>query len=246
MKFLVLLSVAAVAYSSPVPKDVSVLKSVVGSFVNCMNSDVNLCIKEHALRATERLGTVRKLNIFEGLTILNSNPKEARSLEPLSFEPQIRNKEVTERLWEKANDLLQNSELEVSFGGDDEEESRALDSAEEGRGKKKKKEIKNKLKILLPLMLLLKAKAIALALFFLGVIAISIWKLAVIAKIAFIAKVIAIIKALLAKKHEEHGGWAPPVHDDHGHGHGGWESQGWGRSGKIEAADMAYAGYKQQ
>ncbi|XP_063369290.1 uncharacterized protein LOC134657659 [Cydia amplana] len=241
--FVVLLSVAGVAYSSPVPKDESVLKSVVGSFVNCMNSDVNLCIKEHALRATERLGTVRKLNIFEGLTILNSNPKKARSLEPLSTDPQIRNKEVTERLWEKANDLLQNSELEFSFGGDDEEESRALDSAEEGRGKKK--EMKKKIKMLLLLKLLLKAKFIALSVLFLGIIAISIWKLAVMAKIAFIAKVIAIIKALLAKKHEEHGGWAPPVHDDHGHGHGGWESQGWGRSGKIEAADMAYAGYKQ-
>ncbi|XP_048001473.1 uncharacterized protein LOC125238240 [Leguminivora glycinivorella] len=241
--FLALLSLAVVAYSSPVPKDESVLKSVVGSFVNCMNSDVNLCIKEHALRATERLGTVRKLNIFEGLTILNSNPKEARSLEPLSTEPQIRNKEVTERLWEKANDLLQNSELEINFGGDD-GEARSLDSAEEGRGKKK--DMKKKIKMLMPLVLLLKAKLAALAVLFLGVIAISIWKLAVIAKIAFIAKIIAIIKALLAKKHEEHGGWAAPVHDDHGHGHGGWESQGWGRSGKIEGADMAYAGYKQQ
>ncbi|XP_063629951.1 uncharacterized protein LOC134801341 [Cydia splendana] len=239
--FLVLLSLAAVAYSSPVPKDDSVLKSVVGSFVNCMNSDVNLCIKEHALRATERLGTVRKLNIFEGLTILNSNPKEARSLEPLSTEPQIRNKEVTERLWEKANDLLQNSELEISFDGGDDEESRALGDADEGRGKKK--DIKKKLKVLLPLLALLKAKLFALSVLFLGIIAISIWKIALLAKIAFIAKVLALIKALLAKKHEEHSGWAPPVHDDHGHG--GWESQGWGRSGKIEGADMAYAGYKQ-
>ncbi|XP_061723560.1 uncharacterized protein LOC133529768 [Cydia pomonella] len=244
MKFsLVLLSVATVAYSSPVPKDESVLKSVVGSFVNCMNSDVNLCIKEHALRATDRLGTVRKLDIFEGLTILNNNPKEARSLEALSTDPQIRNKEVTERLWEKANDLLQNSELEISFGSDD-EESRALGDAEESRGKKK--DIKKKMKLLMPLMHLLKAKLGALAVLFLGVIAISIWKLALMAKIAFIAKIIAIIKALLAKKHEEHGGWAPPIHEDHGHGHGGWESQGWGRSGKIEGADMAYAGYKQQ
>ncbi|XP_063389186.1 uncharacterized protein LOC134674972 [Cydia fagiglandana] len=239
--FLVLLGLAAVAYSSPVPKEESVLKSVVGSFVNCMNSDVNLCIKEHALRATERLGTVRKLNIFEGLAILNSNPKEARSLEPLSTEPQIRNKEVTERLWEKANDLLQNTELEISFDADDDEESRALGDADEGRGKKK--EIKKKLKMIVSLLALLKAKLIALAVLFLGVIAVSIWKIAVIAKIAFIAKVIAIIKALLAKKHEEHGGWAPPIHDDHGHG---WESQGWGRSGKIEGADMAYAGYKHQ
>ncbi|XP_063541929.1 uncharacterized protein LOC134750640 [Cydia strobilella] len=242
--FLVLLSVAAVGYSSPVPKDESVLKTVVGSFVNCMNSDVNLCIKEHALRATERLGTFRKLNIFEGLTILNSNPKEARSLEPLSTEPQIRNKEVTERLWERANDLLQNSELEISFGVDDDEESRALGDAEEGRAKKK--DMKKKIKMLLPLLHLLKAKLGALAVLFLGVIAFSIFKLALMAKIAFIAKAIALIKVLLAKKHEEHDGWDHPVHDDHGHGHGGWESPGWGRSGKIEGADMAYAGYKHQ
>lgn len=97
----------------------------------------------------------------------------------------------------------------------------------------------------MPIMMLLKAKAAALAVLFLGIIAIALLKLAVIAKIAFIAKIIAIIKMLLAKKHshDDHG-WAPAA-EEHGHGHGGWESQGWGRS-RNEAADMAYAAYKKQ
>ncbi|KAI8423212.1 hypothetical protein MSG28_014250 [Choristoneura fumiferana] len=240
--FLVFLSIAALAYSSPVPQEESVLKLVIGNFVNCMNSDLNLCLKEHALRATERLRTVRQLKIIEGVTILNNSPKEAKSLEPLSDDPIIKNKQVTERLWEKGTELLENSELELSYGGED-EESRALGDAEESRGKKK--DIKKKMKMLMPILLLLKAKAAALVVLFLGIMALSLFKIAVILKIAFIAKIIALIKMLLAKKHshDDHG-WAPAP-EEHGHGHGGWESQGWGRS-RNEAADMAYAAYKKQ
>lgn len=37
---------------------------------------------------------------------------------------------MTERLWEKATDLLQQGELELSYAGGEEEESRALDESE--------------------------------------------------------------------------------------------------------------------
>ncbi|XP_038219604.1 uncharacterized protein LOC119837892 [Zerene cesonia] len=240
---LILLSVVATVYSGPIAQEDSVMRLVVGNFVNCMSSDLNLCLKEHALKAAERLGTVRKLNIIDGLTIYNNGPRESRSLEALSTEPEIRNKQVTERLWESTTDLLQKSDLEVSFAGsdDEEDESRSID-AEEGRGKKKK-QLKKKLKLLIPLAILAKVKAVALVVLALVVIAASLFKLAVLAKIAFIAKVIAIVKALIAKKHaqEEHT-WV--AHEEHPQvSHGGWE-QGWSRS-RTEANNLAYSAYQQ-
>ncbi|CAF4869416.1 unnamed protein product [Pieris macdunnoughi] len=225
----------------------SVLKLVTSNFVNCMNSDLNLCLKEHALKATERLGSVRKLNIIDGLTIYNNGPRESRSFEALSSEPEERNKQLTERLWESTTDLLQKSDLEVSFAGgdDEEEESRSIDDVEESRGKKKK-QLKKKLKLLIPLAILAKVKAVALVVIALLVIAASLFKLAVLAKIAFIAKVIAIIKALIAKKHaqEEHT-WVS--HEEHPQiSHGGWGEQGggWSRS-RTEANNLAYSAYQQ-
>ncbi|CAK1594302.1 unnamed protein product [Parnassius mnemosyne] len=240
MKFFVfLISVVALATCVPVSQDDTVMKLVIGNFVNCMNSDLNMCLKEQALKATERLGTVRKLNIFEGVTIYNNGPKEARSLEPLSTEPEQRSRQINERLWESTTDLLQRSDLELSFNGsgDDEEESRSID--EEGRGKKKK-QLKKKLKILIPLAILAKIKAVALVVLALLVIAASVFKLALLAKIAFIAKVIAIVKALIAKKHaqEEHT-WVT-AHEEHPHG--GWESNGWSRS-KNDGNSLAYSAY---
>lgn len=86
-------------------------------------------MQEHALKATERLGSVRNLKLTEGVTILNNNVKEAKSLE-LSTDPEIRKKQVTEKLWESTSDLMKNSDLELSFNGpeDEEEQSRAIDS----------------------------------------------------------------------------------------------------------------------
>ncbi|KAH9644667.1 hypothetical protein HF086_011836 [Spodoptera exigua] len=248
--FVVFLSVVAYVSCGPVSTEDSVLRSILGNFVNC-NSDLSLCMKEHALKASERLGAARKLKIVEGITLLNSNPKEAKSLETLSTDPTLRNKQVTERLWATASDLLQSTELELSYGGNDEDdaESRSInDEVEESRGKKKK-QIKKKLKMLIPLMLLAKAKAVAIVVLALVVIAASLFKLALLAKIAFIIKLIAIIKALLAKKHaqeevswEPHG-WEPhaehhPVAAEHGHG---WEG-GWART-RNEANNLAYSAY---
>ncbi|KAJ8709513.1 hypothetical protein PYW08_009517 [Mythimna loreyi] len=245
----VFLSVVAYVSCGPVSSDDSVLKSVIGNFVNC-NSDLGLCLKEHALKASERLSAARKLKIIEGITLLNNNPKEGKSLETLSTDPALRNKQVTERLWESATDLLQSTELELSYDGnqEDEAESRAIgDEVEESRGKKKK-QLKKKLKVLIPLILLAKAKAVAIVVISLVIIAASLFKLALLAKIAFIIKLIAIIKALLAKKHAQEESWEPhgwephvehhPVAAEHGHG---WES-GWSRS-RNEANNMAYSAY---
>ncbi|XP_049880862.1 uncharacterized protein LOC126377207 [Pectinophora gossypiella] len=240
MKFLILLSVVAFASSSPVAQDESVMRLFLGNIVSCVNSDLGLCLKEQALKVTERLGSVRQLKLAEGVTILNNVPKDGKSLD-LSAEPEERKKQVSERLWQSTSDLLKNSDLELSFNapvGDD-DESRALDDVEEGRGKKK--EMKKKLKMLVPLLLLAKAKAIALVVFSLLVIAASLFKLAVLAKIAFIAKAIAALKLLLARKHqEEEHGWVPHHEEHHDHGHG-WEG-GWSRS-RNEANNLAYSAY---
>lgn len=78
------------------------------------------------------------------------------------------------------------------------------------------------------------------------VIAASVFKIALLAKIAFVIKVIAIIKALLAKKHaqeeswEPHG-WEPHVEQVHAEPSHGWEG-GWSRS-RNEANNLAYSAY---
>ncbi|XP_028043715.1 uncharacterized protein LOC114253145 [Bombyx mandarina] len=247
MRFLILfLSVVAVVYCGPVNQDENLARALLEPFVKCQNSDYYLCGKEYVLKAVEKIRTLRTLNIIDGITLLNNNPKESRSLETLSSEPAVRTKQVNEKLWETASEILQSSELELSYGPEV-EESRAIDDVEEGRGKKKK--LKKKLKMLIPLMILAKAKAIALVVAALLIIAASIFKIALLAKIAFIIKIIAIIKALLAKKHaqeevswESHG-WEPHAdphaHVEHGHG---WEG-GWSRS-RNEANNMAYSAYK--
>ncbi|XP_053619731.1 uncharacterized protein LOC128680534 [Plodia interpunctella] len=238
--FVAFLACVLYVRAGPVNQDDSVVKLVANQFIHCVNSDLSLCLKENALKATERLGTVRKLSIIDGVTIINNSPKEARSLDSLPTDPEARNKQVTERLWEKATDLLQQGELELSYAGGEEEESRALDESEEARGKKKQG--KKKLKLLIPLLLLAKAKAVAIIVLSLVVIAASLFKLAVMAKIAFIVKAITVLKALLHKKHhEEDHGWAPVEEHSHG-GHGGWEG-GWSRS-KNDGSSLAYSHYR--
>lgn len=85
-------------------------------------------IQEQALKATERVGSVRQLKLTEGITFINNGPpRDAKSLE-LSAEPEVRRKQLTEKLWESASDLMKNTDLELSLPtpGDD-EEPRALD-----------------------------------------------------------------------------------------------------------------------
>lgn len=73
------------------------------------------------------------MQIIDGITLLNNNPKEARSLEDLSTDPTIRNKQVSERLWASTSELLKSTELELSYGGSDDDneepESRSMNDA---------------------------------------------------------------------------------------------------------------------
>ncbi|XP_041985124.1 uncharacterized protein LOC121737536 [Aricia agestis] len=241
-----ILCVLGYACAGPIAQEESVLRVFVNNFVNCINSDLSLCLKEHALKATERLSAARKLDLVEGVTLINNEPREAKSLDILSSDPKERNQQITERLWTTTSELLRKSDLEVSFADDaaDEKESRAIDDVEESRGKKKK--LKKKLKLLLPLAILGKIKAIILIVGALLVIAASVFKIALLAKLAFVAKIIAIIKALIAKKSSHHVEevWASPAYEEHGHGQGGWESNGWSRS-RNEASNLAYSAYNQ-
>ncbi|XP_072935237.1 uncharacterized protein [Epargyreus clarus] len=245
MKFFVIfLSAAVVATASPIGQEDSVPRGIVESIVNCKNSDLMVCLKENILKLTERAGSVRKLNIFDGLTIYNTDPKEPKDYDALPVEREARSMQLSKRIWESTSELLQNSELEVLIdGADDKDGSRSLDDdVEEGRGKKKK-QLKKKLKLLIPLAIMAKVKAVALVILALLVIAASLFKLAVLAKIAFIAKVIAIVKALIAKKHsqEEHT-WVT-THEEHP-SHGGWDG-GWSRSRNEAANSLAYSAYQQ-
>lgn len=43
--FVLVLGLVAVVQSSPVSHDENVLKNVIGSFSECVNSDVDLCLK---------------------------------------------------------------------------------------------------------------------------------------------------------------------------------------------------------
>lgn len=114
-----------------------------------------------------------------------------------------------------------------------------LPTAEESRGKKK--DVKKKLKMLLPLAILAKIKAGALAILFLGIIALSLFKIAAILKVAFLIKALAALKTLLQKKsHDDHGWSSSPPHHEHHDDHGYDAHASWSRS-RNDAQNLAYA-----
>ncbi|KAJ0170878.1 hypothetical protein K1T71_013650 [Dendrolimus kikuchii] len=249
--FLLLICLFAVVQCVPMSTE-SMTRSLAENLVDCHNSDFFTCLKEKALKVAERLRTVRKLNIFDGVTIINNEPRQARSLEPLPAESEARGLAVNQRLWDSTSAIIQSTDLEISYSpddDDDEEESKSLDNeVDEGRNKKKKA-IKKKLKILIPLLILAKVKAAAITVLAVVVMAASLFKLATIAKIAFLVKIIGIIKALLAKKHAQQESWEVPhgwdvPHVEHPHvepAHG-WDG-GWSR--RTEANSLAYSAYNQ-
>lgn len=95
-------------------------------FIQFLNNYFKL--QEQALKVSDKLSAARKLKLFDGITLLNNNPKEARSLEDLSEDPALRKRQVSEKLWERSSALLQSTELELSYAGadDDEQESRSI------------------------------------------------------------------------------------------------------------------------
>lgn len=81
---------------------------------------------------TERVGSLRHLKLIDGITIVNNAPeKEARSLETLSTDPEVRRREISAKLSERTARLLENTDIEISFeANEDEEQSRAIGEGE--------------------------------------------------------------------------------------------------------------------
>lgn len=76
--------------------------------------------------------TLRKLNLVDGVTFVNANPKQGRSLEPLSDDVAARSHQVSERLWQSTSDILQAGDLELSYDVDDDETEKESRSIDEG------------------------------------------------------------------------------------------------------------------
>ncbi|XP_022827628.1 uncharacterized protein LOC111357244 [Spodoptera litura] len=234
-KKIALLAILASVKCNPVQEN-GVAENLVGAVKECIETDTSLCLKEKALKFTDRLSILKDLDIFEGISLVNTgSARSARSYEPLAEEPKARELQIDERIADNVGDFLENHVLQLRLSSPD-EESRGLD--EEARGKKKKK-----IKKLLPLLLLLKLKMAALIPLFLGIIAFVAVKAVFLGKIAFAMSAFSLIRKLLAKKGGSSGGisYAAPQHHDE---HPGYSyepaSQGWSRS--MDGASMAYAG----
>ncbi|KOB69102.1 Osiris 9C [Operophtera brumata] len=234
-----LFAILASVSSSPV-KENGIAENLVGAVSECLDVDTSLCLKEKAFKFTERLAISKDLDIFEGMSLVNTgSARSARSYEPLLAEPKARELQLDERIADNVGDFLDNHVLQLRLTEPD-NESRGLD--EEGRGKKKKK-----LKQLLPILLLLKLKLAALIPIFLGIIAIVAVKAVFLGKIAFAMNAFNLIRKLIASK----GGssspstsyGAPVHHEEHpGYSYEPAQSAGWGRQGS-DAQSLAYAGH---
>ncbi|CAD0205647.1 unnamed protein product [Chrysodeixis includens] len=234
MKVVVLLCAVAVAGALPMAKEDGAAERIISSLKDCLDTDTSMCLKEKAMRFTDKLAASSSLDILDGVTFKNtgSNTRSARSYEPLPDDPKARELKVEERIMENVVDFLDSHVLQLrmpkSFTEDNSVE-------EEGRGKKKKK-----LKKLLPILALIKLKLVALIPLFLGIIAFAVFKAYLLGKIAFIAAAFGALKKLLESKKSS--GWSEPAHEEHH----GWESSGgWGRSNN-DAQDLAYGGHVKQ
>ncbi|CAB3222928.1 unnamed protein product [Arctia plantaginis] len=232
MKAVVLLCALAVAGALPVAKEDGVAERFISALKDCLDSDTSLCLKEKAMKFTDKLASSSNLEIIDGVSLKNSgNTRSARSYEPLPEEPKAREMKVEERILENVVDFLDGHVLQLRMPKAFEDDNSV---EEEGRGKKKKK-----LKKLLPILALIKLKLAALVPLFLGIIAFAVFKAYILGKIAFIAAAFGAIKKLLESKKSS--GWSEPVHEEHH----GWESGGgWGRS--QDAQDLAYVAHVKQ
>ncbi|CAB3222929.1 unnamed protein product [Arctia plantaginis] len=236
-KKIVFLAILAAVKCNPVQVK-GVAENLVGAVSECIETDTSLCLKEKALKFTERLSLLKDVNIFEGMTLVNTgSARSSRSYEPLSDEPKARELQINERIADNVDDFLDNHVLQLRLSASD-DESRSLD--EEGRGKKKKK----KLKKLLPLLLLLKLKFAALIPIFLGIIAIVAVKAVFLGKIAFAMSAFNLIRKLMSKKGGMSMGtsYGVPQQDDHPGYNYEPAPQGWGRKASDGAA-LAYSGH---
>ncbi|XP_023950836.2 uncharacterized protein LOC112055078 [Bicyclus anynana] len=233
-KRIALIAVLASVRCSPVEH--SIEENLVGAVSECIDKDTSLCLKEKALKYTERLAITKDINLFEGMTLINTgSARSARSYEQLSENPKTREMQIDERIANDVGDFLDNHVLQLRLS--DSEDSTAVDE-EEGRGKKGGKK---KIKKILPLLLLLKLKLAALVPLFLGIIAFAAVKAVFLGKIAFALNAFSVIRKLLSKN--SHGSSAVSYtqhHDDHS-GYNYEPAQGWSR--KVnDGQSMAYAG----
>ncbi|XP_034837328.1 uncharacterized protein [Maniola hyperantus] len=231
-----LIAVLASVNCNPMDHSSSIDENLVGVVSECIEKDTSLCLKEKALKYTEKLAITKDINLFEGMTLINTgSARSARSYEPLSENPKTREMQVEERIANNVGDFLDNHVLQLRLS-DHSEDSTDLD--EEGRGKKGSKK---KIKKILPLLLLLKLKLAALVPLFLGIIAFAAVKAVFLGKIAFALNAFSVIKKLLSKN--SHGSSSvsyTPHHEEHS-GYNYEPAQGWSR--KVnDAQSLAYTG----
>ncbi|XP_041985533.1 uncharacterized protein LOC121737867 [Aricia agestis] len=229
-------AVLAVVQCTPVERGVA--ENFVGVVSECVENDTTLCLKEKALKFTDKLAILKDVNLFEGMTLVNTgSARSARSYEPLSEDPKTRESQLEERIVDNVGDFLDDHVLQLRLS-DSNDESRQLD--EEGRGKKKKK-----IKKLLPLLLLLKLKLAALIPLFLGIIAFVALKAVFLGKIVFAMNAFNLIRKLLSKN-QSSGSSYGPSHDEHpGYNYEPAQSSGWSR--KVnDAQSLAYSGHLSQ
>lgn len=79
---------------------------------------------------TERLALSKSLDIFEGMTLINTgSARSARSYEPLAEDPKTRESQLEERIVDNVGEFLDNHVLQLRLS-ESEDGSRGLD--EEG------------------------------------------------------------------------------------------------------------------
>lgn len=91
---------------------------------------ITFCSQEKALKFTDRLAVTKDLNIFEGMSLINTgSARSARSYEPLAEDPKTRESQIEERIANNVGDFLDSHVLQLRLS-ESEGEGRDLD--EEG------------------------------------------------------------------------------------------------------------------
>lgn len=87
-------------------------------------------LQEKAYRLTERLAYAKDLDIFEGISLVNTgSARSSRSYEHLAEDPKMRETQLEERIVNNVGDFLDNHVLQLRLS-EDSESGRGLD--EEG------------------------------------------------------------------------------------------------------------------
>lgn len=86
--------------------------------------------QEKAYRLTERLAVAKNLDIYEGISLVNTGSvRSSRSYEPLVEDPKARETQLEERIANNVGDFLDNHVLQLRLS----ENSEGRDLDEEGK-----------------------------------------------------------------------------------------------------------------